>query len=126
MKKYLFPKLRLIGITMIILTVGLLTGFAETTDKTPNCPSGTEAYLSRGVRAIRNCNVTITEHGYWWYNNGGVKWVERKMENCSGTFEIASKTTTYQGKEYICVGMHELCWACSCQYKHLDSTVEIQ
>ncbi len=124
MKTKLFTKARIIIATLVLLTVGLVTGIAETTGPTSGCPEETGGYASKGIRVRKPCMSVVTESGYWWYIKGEVKWVGSVFAGMKGSFEKASKTTKLEGHEYTCTGDDKVCWVCNCYYPAVSAVIQ--
>lgn len=115
MKKNYLKRALLVGAGLVILSIAVLTSFAETT-VVSGCPEDTGGYMSTGIRSKKECTQKIQEQGYWWYIDGEVKWVGTIIAGVEGRFEESVRTITYVGQEYTCVGMDKKCWVCNCYF----------
>lgn len=114
MKAKLFSKARIISAMLVLLTIGLVTGFAESTTA-DGCPEGTGGYMSKGNRKNLPCQHEILEKGYWWYIKGEVKWVGTIFADMKGSYQEGFKSKIIKGTEYSCDGYGDnICWVCNC------------
>ena len=117
MKSKLFSKVRVISATLVLLSISLVTGFAEGPTMS-GCPPETGGYAHVGNRSTHTCSQSVTETGYYWHINGEVRWVGAIIAKAGGYFEKGKKTKTFTGQQYQCDGMnHDLCWVCNCYYQ---------
>lgn len=120
MKAKLFTKARIIIATLVLLSVGLVTGISATTGPSSGCPEGTGGYKYNGNRTKETCYQYKTEKGYWWYIKGEVKWVGTVFASMGGEYRADEQITTYKGQEYKCDGAnYEVCWVCNCYYQQV-------
>ncbi len=122
MKTKLFTKARIIVATLVLLSIGLVTGIAETVSPTGGCPEATGGFASKGIRARRACVETVSIAGYWWYIKGEVKWVGTIFASMGGEFQKDVRKIQVTGQEYTCTGYDKVCWVCNCYYTSSPST----
>ena len=114
----------LICASLIILSIAALTAFAET-ETGFGCPESTGGYIFEGNRDDESCKITTTEHGYWWYIKGEVKWVGTVFAGMKGEFKEAKRETVITGIQYKCDGLnYNKCWVCNCYSLHTNEPVK--
>ena len=126
MKKRFLKKASLLLASIILISGGLIMGFAEE-GAGPGCPESTSGYKYEGNRKKIVCVQTQVEKGYWWFVNGEIKWVGTVFASMKGEYKEAVRETTYQGQEYSCDGFnYKTCWVCNCYYQNMTPTVTIR
>ena len=123
MKRKLLIKASFVIAALILVSGGLITSFAETSEGS-GCPEDTGGYASKGIRMKKECKQTVSEYGYWWYFKGEVKWVGTVIGGVGGRFEKSVRNITYTGIEYSCVGIDKVCWVCNCYFINPTATIE--
>ncbi len=124
MKTKLFTKARIIVATLAILSIGLVTGIAETVAPSSGCPEATGGYASTGIRTRKPCIETVKMSGYWWHIKGEVKWVGTVFASMGGEFQKDVRNIEITGQEYTCTGYDKVCWVCNCYHSQSAATIE--